>query len=140
MRNEWIFGNKQILDFINNDFFVKYYKPIHYKEYDERILYYLLNESKYIDYIANATLTKNTFNKNKDTIYELIITNNLSKEEYYNDGENNINDNDDVNNDDDNNVIYEINEDINRINTLPFEKLDYGRNNHIGKLTIIIFI
>ena len=65
MRNAWIFGNRQILYFIN-DIYVKYYKYIHYKEYDDRKLYYLLNENDDIEYIATATLNKNSVNKNKD--------------------------------------------------------------------------
>ena len=58
MRNEWIYGNKQILEFINNDIFVKYYKYIHYKEFDERKIYYFLNINDDIDYLATATLIK----------------------------------------------------------------------------------
>ena len=73
MRNEFIFGNKQLLNSIN-DIDVKYFKFIHYKEYDERKLYYFVNVNDDIDYIATATLTKKTVNKNKDKMYELTIT------------------------------------------------------------------
>ena len=129
MRNEWIYGNKQICEFINTDIFVKYYKYIHYKEFDERKIYYFLNINDDIDYLATATLIKKTVNKNKDKIYLMKIINHLTNEEIDNNiDDNNINDNninetyDDDNNDDD--IIYEIKYDINRINTLSIEKLD----------------
>ena len=125
MRNEWIFWNRQILDFIN-DIYVKYYKYIHYKEYDDRKLYYLLNENDDIDYIATATFIKKSVNKNKDNIYILSIIDNLSKEEYV-EKSNDDNENNDIiieTYDNNNYVIYEIKDEINRIHTIPFEKLD----------------
>ena len=64
MRNEWIFGNKQLLNFIN-DIYVKYYKFIHYKDYDEIQVCYSVNVNEDIDYIATATLTKKQLIKKK---------------------------------------------------------------------------
>ena len=128
IRNEWLFGNKQILDF-TNDIFVKYYKYIHYKDFDDRKLYYLLNENDDIDYLGTAKIVKKTVNKNKDKIVELSITNNLTKEDYIKKDDDDKNN--DINNNDDDDVIYEINEEINRINTIPFEKLDLMENYEI---------
>ena len=128
IRNEWLFGNKQILDFIN-DIFVKYYKYIHYKDFDDRKLYYLLNENDDIDFLGTAKVVKKSVNKNKDKIVELSITNNLTKEDYIKKDDDDKNN--DINNNDDDDVIYEINEEINRINTIPFEKLDLMENYEI---------
>ena len=79
MRNEWIFGNRQILDCID-DIYVKYYKYIHYKECYDRTLLYLFNKNYYIYYISFATLIKKSVNNNKDNIYILSIIDNLSNE------------------------------------------------------------
>ena len=122
MRNEWIFGNKQLLNLID-DIYVKYYTFIHYKEYDERILYYFVNVKDDIDFIATATLTKKTVNKYNDKIYELCITDNVTKEVYNNDNDNNVYNNN-VDEHDDNDVIYEIKDDINIIDTIEFDRLD----------------
>ena len=81
----------------------------------------------------------------------MTITNNLNKEvyNYVIDNNNNVDNNNMIDNDnDDNDEIYEIKEDIKRVDTITFDKLDLMeyyeivgiKNKHIGKHIIIIYI
>lgn len=137
IKTEWIFGNAQLLDFINNEIVIKYYQSIKHKDFDNRKIYYFTNANDDIDYIATAILTKKTVNKHKDKLYILSITNNLSKETYIN--EDDKNDNNDEINGHDEDVIYEINDEIKRINTLTFDNLELTETYEIVGIKRVIY-